>query len=726
MGRSQNADAIHHPRFSDYLARARKVAGDLERQVRFGEVWSGVRTVRIAADAVVRAMVIDNFKQGQPQVKVDLVVTTQPIDDGDVADTEDLLRGFAFTFDSLEPVVVQMQAKEARRVFVLDDEDTLVETPLSLSSYSSFTGDEELRVGAVTWDSPEDNTSVSWGDVTQGSGGRYSTTSFIERNIYYQGRVWAKTPEQFGGVYGAAKTPDGVFRAVTVRQITSNTFELYYLRSAVLTEPDTNEEVWEVVHTTVLDSAVQAPTTGFFFSPGTRHAVSVAVRTTYRAEIYLDVDPEEGGFDIHYYTTPAIQPQQGQNSSASSDFWPDSIDMSTQWYRCPDELGGAMEFFPGPVESGDQANAVDSASAFSSIVFPGSGFPASEEVVLALDYSFDGVVKRLYCAWEQGFRNYQYSDASSAEALWDNNLVDAACINPIGTSWHPALDSQLEVFVGSSSSGSGGGSTTATPVKAVLYVGEEPIAEHWFSPQGSAASTGDYSFGVSVERTAQYKEVPGNPNTNPGGWAHVHYEYNWSGGGGTSAELALQETTQRVLFVDLRYDTVVLGETVETVTESANRSVEDYTHSKTRHLQDRVKVVRGGQETLVYSHSDSADLSDPEGFSPWGAPLEGPVVQNPLYVAGHKALLKPPGVGFPTSQITGVPFTSGNAVFAPATNSNVSFGVVGQVRNGVLAIAVFRQEGEDNNLEYGKIGVTELKEVLPEVSDTEYHIISAI
>lgn len=83
MGRSQNADAVHHPRFSDYLARARKVAGDLERQVRSGEVWSGVRTVRIAADAVVRAMVTDNFKQGQPQVHIRLDVRSDVEDDED-------------------------------------------------------------------------------------------------------------------------------------------------------------------------------------------------------------------------------------------------------------------------------------------------------------------------------------------------------------------------------------------------------------------------------------------------------------------------------------------------------------------------------------------------------------------------------------------------------------------------------------------------------------------
>ncbi len=78
MGRSQNADAIHRPRFSDYLARARKVAGDLERRVRFGEVWSGVRTVRIAPDAIVRVQIVDNFKQGQPDVKAELFTTATP------------------------------------------------------------------------------------------------------------------------------------------------------------------------------------------------------------------------------------------------------------------------------------------------------------------------------------------------------------------------------------------------------------------------------------------------------------------------------------------------------------------------------------------------------------------------------------------------------------------------------------------------------------------------
>jgi hypothetical protein len=77
--------AKRHPRFADYLARARKVVGDLEYQVKAGGLGFGSRRMRIADDAFVQVSInrVPNCEHCPPQIIVALhvdpgVVETTP------------------------------------------------------------------------------------------------------------------------------------------------------------------------------------------------------------------------------------------------------------------------------------------------------------------------------------------------------------------------------------------------------------------------------------------------------------------------------------------------------------------------------------------------------------------------------------------------------------------------------------------------------------------------
>lgn len=715
MGRSQNVDATNHPRFSDYLARARKVAGDLERQVRFGEVWSGVRTVRIAADAVVRAMVIDNFKQGQPQVKVDLIVTTQPIDDEDVPAEADLTLAFAMDLEDLGQVlVVPDEAGSIEAVLVNVVGGPVLSSPPMRPATSEFSRDDEdqVRFGAFTWEGTAQvaeaeglqRVVLSWGeyepDDPDGKNvDRYKTTP-KGRSVFFRGQVIATVPETHHSILGVAAR--GSILVVVVQHDDRASGATISVLQTNLNDP----EEWETVSDDLVLPAFGASVGGVYFSSNGQRAIHLVSASHGWAEVELFWDADEGWYDSNVSLFQAqlltLTASGSSSSNSTSESNPPDLDWSCSITHIRDEDGNIIgyEVDPPNISGSASGSSEGTAQVSSSYSLTTSGFnlvwPAEYTpvpyMVLGLDYAF-GVSTptslRLQWAGTGGSLSASgggsYSSSSSSHRVLD----PPECVDMETSPPGAARVGYRETTTQGGGSGSASASAGVSRPTAKIYMGNEEVGEVSL-PMGanfraldvpgtaptqisginaafqSGSGSGNASQSTNTTNRSTYTWPPGG--TNPTGTAHGFS----TGGGATNKTLRYSEDAAFIIAADIRsrwallFEYEATGRQTSSYTQSAEQewtvfgwTEAPWSSSSSESISSHGTVVefyRGAKRTLISSSVATFSESDSnEGMNSSftvAEALDGAALQTPHLPDGqYKAPL-------PIGKVAGSPFGS--------------------------------------------------------------------
>lgn len=238
-------DAASHPRLSEYISKARKAAGDLVNQIKLGGIWSGVREMRIADDAIVRVNVMNNIDGLEPIVNMELFIERGASGE-ERGERKEVLAAFVVSApysDDPEDRLLIYRTGAGYVISAFDENSSFV------VEGTKFYGDKYGVVsgGEAAWKRKinglgivfRNSEIISW-DIT-------GTNKYFEfangTGIYRNGDLWVEAPNTVLGA-GIREQEDGDYLVAVLKNGT--TFELY---RAPIVQDSVGE--WQLIQSTL-------------------------------------------------------------------------------------------------------------------------------------------------------------------------------------------------------------------------------------------------------------------------------------------------------------------------------------------------------------------------------------------------------------------------------------------------------------------------------------------
>ena len=197
-------------------SRARYIVGQVENDLRLGQIWFGRKFYRLAPNAYV-VVQVDRTYEDNPIVKAELVVN--PPDQG-VEDSRFAPLGIVWKFDGSDTDLFFQSRTEGdtviNRVFSnIEDADGLVDTALDVPSYIPGLYADKIESGTVDWQG--DYGTLTWaGPKTRSVVGLFQYAVTFGQKIYEGGDVLYDFTGTNFNVVGAAKIDGNTVRAIGV------------------------------------------------------------------------------------------------------------------------------------------------------------------------------------------------------------------------------------------------------------------------------------------------------------------------------------------------------------------------------------------------------------------------------------------------------------------------------------------------------------------------------